>query len=125
MERLVLIRGLPGSGKSTLAREYVRQGWLQLEADQFFVGADGVYRFDPAKLPEAHQWCIRLTALALAAGQRVVVSNTFVRLWELQPYLELEPGAKILVATGRYQNLHGVPDAVVARMAAAWEDHAA
>jgi predicted kinase len=123
MASLVLVRGLPGSGKSTFARKLA--GFRHLEADMFFVGADGAYVFEPTKLKEAHAWCQEQCKATLLAGGNVVVSNTFVKRWEMSFYVNLaaELGVEVTEVTvaGSYSNVHGVPDAVVERMRSNWE----
>ena len=54
MKMLYIIRGIPGSGKSTLAKKIAS---VACEVDDFFVDPDGVYRFDPSLLKEAHSAC--------------------------------------------------------------------
>lgn len=123
--KLILIRGLPGSGKSTIAKMYRRMGFHHYEADMYFQGLFG-YNFDPTKLREAHEWCQKQTQNSLLRGYSVVVANTFTQLWELQPYLDMasDLGAEveIIVATGNYRNIHGVPDEIIERMRERWED---
>lgn len=132
--KLILIRGLPGSGKSTLARNicfWASSGpnyftWRHYEADMFFVKKD-VYQFDAMKTHEAHAWCKQKVADALVMNENVVVSNTFTRIWEMQPYLDLgkEFGAEVTVLTceGDYGNVHGVPDDVIEKMRKRWEQY--
>jgi len=119
---LVLIRGLPGSGKSTMAKK--QYSWcIHLEADMFFM-RDGVYRYEPEKIKEAHEWCQASALIALRSGNSVVVSNTFTRLWEMKPYIEMvtpDVQLQIVTATGSYKNIHGVSDDVVQRMRERWE----
>ena len=86
MKRLYLVRGLPGSGKSTVARALADGaiiGGEAIETDEFFVDADGVYRFDGAKLGDAHRDCLeRARALMTTPGTRLVaVANTFSQRW--------------------------------------------
>ena len=122
MAKLVIIRGLPGSGKSTLARTF--EGFVHLEADMFFM-TDGEYVFNPANVTAAHAWCQIEMVKALEAGRDFVVSNTFVRRWEIRSYTNLAPiGTEIseVTATGSYANVHGVPEAVVERMRQNWEE---
>lgn len=121
---LVLIRGLPGSGKSTMARAMTM--YEHYEADQFFTDSSGTYNYDREKIKDAHEWCQRETFKALANGKRVVVSNTFTRRFEMDPYFEMaktfgiEPN--ILEAIGNWPNVHGVPAEVVEKMRQRWEE---
>lgn len=122
MADLLLIRGLPGSGKSTLARKIVAAaGFHHYEADMFFM-LRGEYHFDGERLKESHEWCQRMTRRALANGFNVVVSNTFSRLWEMRPYLEMPARITVIRCEGDYGNVHGVPAEVVERMAARFEN---
>ncbi len=122
MAILTLIRGLPGSGKSTLAKTISAK---HFEADQFFEDEQGHYHFDPSKLKAAHRWCELQTERCLFHGEDVVVANTFVKLWELAPYVELAKhyAAELVVKEchGQYANVHGVPQASIERMAQEWQ----
>ena len=117
---LVLIRGLPGSGKSTMARVLVAVGYEHYEADMYFEQG-GVYRYDSARIRDAHTWCQANTRRALVAGRRVVVSNTFTRLQEMAPYWSMTSNLRILEATGRWSNVHEVPPERLQQMAERWE----
>ena len=117
---LILIRGLPGSGKSTMARSLASEGFLHFEADMFFE-VDGQYRYDASRIREAHSWCQNMARQALAAGKRVVVSNTFTQLRELAPYFSMAQNARVIEANGKWQNVHGVPTEILDRMALRWE----
>ena len=117
---LVLIRGLPGSGKSTMAKEFARNGYAHFEADMYFV-RDGKYQYDSSQIRDAHAWCQRMTRLALARGKSVVVSNTFTQLREMAPYRSMSRQVRVIEATGRWQNTHGVPAEMLERMAQRWE----
>jgi len=120
---LVLCRGISGSGKSTYAKSL--NGYIHLEADMYFM-KDGDYNFNPSKLKEAHEWCQSMTRKHLEAGHDVVVSNTFVKRWEIQPYIDLanELGVpyEVKEMKTQYQNVHGVPEEVLNRMKANWEE---
>lgn len=124
MQQLIIIRGLPGSGKSTIAKSLT--GFIHVEADQFFIAKDGEYKFDASKLKDAHAWCMEMAESGLVDGKNVVVSNTFTRRWEFLPYINMAKkhgiAANVIIACGRFNNIHGVPDAVIAQMAARWED---
>lgn len=124
---LFLVRGIPGSGKSTKAKQLIQEGLVDVhfEADMYFE-VDGEYVFDPSKIKDAHAWCQKETDEALAAGKKVVVSNTFVKKWETAAYFDMATkhavNVEVIVATGNYQNVHGVPAEVLLRMKENWED---
>ena len=124
MVQLVLIRGLPGSGKSTLAKkEYYDYHWF--EADMFFMN-DQEYVFNRDKLSEAHQWCQNAVKRSLQNGHKAVVSNTFVKRWEMEPYLkmakEFNVDVTVITTNGNFTNVHGVPSEIIDRMRLSWED---
>ena len=117
---LVLIRVLPGSGKSTMAQVLTQVGYVHYEADMYFM-QDGQYQYDSRQIRQAHQWCREQTLHALQAGKRVVVSNTFTRLQEMEPYFSMTSDVRVVEATGRWQNVHGVPEETLQAMAERWE----
>lgn len=123
MSALVLIRGLPGSGKSTMAR--AMPGYSHYEADMFF--DVGGYKFDVKLLPNAHAWCLNAAKRAMRNGMKCVVSNTFTRNWEMEPYIEAAAHfgvpCRIIEARGNWPNIHSVPEDVIDRMRARWEPH--
>ena len=121
VKALFLIRGCPGAGKSTFAR-FICNEYAICEADKYFVGEDGVYNFDPAKLKDAHAWCRREVETRMKDNQQnpqfypeIVVSNTFTQEWEMKEYYKLaeEYGYSVfsLIVENRHGgvNEHGVP----------------
>ena len=129
MKTLYLIRGIPGSGKSTLARQLAP---CVFEADDYFKKG-GEYVFVPADVGKAHEDCQRRVemmmdidgvweelALLQGAALSIAVSNTFTRLWEMQPYKDLAKKYGYTVFTilcqNDFGNVHGVPAGVVQRM---------
>ena len=118
MKTLFLLRGLPGAGKSTLADSL---GIDYVEADMFFM-QDGEYKFDGAKLKEAHEWCQGRVRKIMELGMSVAVANTFTQEWEMEPYLEMaeEFGYRVnsLIVENRHggENTHGVPEEALTRM---------
>jgi predicted kinase len=116
---IVLIRGISGSGKSTRAKEFA--GYVHLEADMYLI-KDGIYTYDHTKIRAAHDWCLNSAKQALEQGRNVVVSNTFVKIWELQRYIDLGFPYKIIQMTGEWQNIHNVPAANIQTMRNNWED---
>ncbi len=82
---------------------------------------NGQYHYDASRIRDAHNWCQNMVRQALAAGKRVVVSNTFTQLREMTPYLNMTKSTQVIEATGKWQNVHGVPPAMMERMAQRWE----
>lgn len=130
MRRLINVCGLPGSGKSTFA-EWLEQetGGVAVAADDYFVGPDGVYRFDPLKLSAAHAECQRRVneALALDEDATVIVHNTGTTERERDVYRAIADthGAmytELCVMSNRTdstlaaRNVHGVPVLKIAEM---------
>lgn len=133
VRRVLVLRGVPGAGKSTVARavvEHVRAAGVRaavVSADDTFVGADGVYRFDPARLPEAHGACLRafVGLVSVHPGGVVVVDNTTTTTEEAAPYVALAAAygwdaalvtVVALPADAAARNVHGVPSATVHAM---------
>jgi predicted kinase len=121
MKTLYLIRGIPGSGKSTLARQLAN---YVFEADDYFK-KDGGYVFVPADIGKAHAECQRkveemMDIDGVGEDSAIAVSNTFTRLWEMQPYKDLAEKYGYTVFTilcqNDFGNVHGVPAGVVQRM---------
>ena len=125
--KLILIRGISGSGKTTYAKKLMNEdpSLSHYEADMYFLDQNGKYNFDPKKLPEAHAWCINETENDLSNNKSVIVSNTFTTKWEIQKYIDLgeKYGATVVIkkATGKYKNLHGVPEEAIKKMQSRWE----
>jgi len=123
MGKLIIIRGVPGSGKTTFAKKLVSTGVIDnfFEADQFFE-LGGSYKFDEKKIMEAHKWCQDKVYESLKAGRDVGVSNTFSRVWEMDPYLKMTSDIKVYKMTGNYGNVHDVPEEDIERMRERWVD---
>ena len=116
-----LIRGTVGQGKSYLANIIsCFQEYVHLEADMFFQ-RNGSYEFDKSQLGDAHKWCQKQFEIELQNGRDIVVSNTFVKKWEIEPYFKLakQYGAKVtevIVRSDDFESVHNVPEETVARM---------
>ena len=124
MPKLTLIRGLPGSGKSTMARKIAIDTWaLHVEADMW---VDYSQPYTPEAAKRAHAICQSQARRALVFGESVVVSNTFTRRREMQPYLDMArqyvAQVEIITATGDYGSIHNVPDDVIQAMRERWEE---
>ena len=123
---LKIVRGLPGSGKSTFARKWAEENnAYHVEADMFFVDGNNHYHYDSSKIDQAHDWCQLTAAKALERGENVVVSNTFCRMWEIEPYVKMTEklGAQLQFheCLENFGNIHNVPQASLEHMAARWE----
>lgn len=121
-KELILLRGVPGSGKSTVAKLMGAggAGYAHFEADMYFM-EDGVYKFNPAKIKDAHAWCQNSVERAMLLNHTtgdnsvIIVSNTFTQEWEMEPYFKLAEkyGYNVfsLIVENRHggENTHGVP----------------
>ena len=121
MSNLIIVRGPSGSGKTTFAKERFPDYNL-IEADMYFY-RDGGYNFEAVKLKDAHEWCQCNTRGGLRVGKPYVVANTFTRLWEMQPYLDMGYPTTVYRMTSQYQNVHSVPESVVQSMKDRMEDY--
>jgi len=121
MPEIILIRGVPGSGKSTLAKTEFPDH-KHFEADMFFM-KDGVYSYDPKQIKQAHKWCQERALEALNNGENVVVSNTFIKLWEMKIYMDMGFPFIVNQAVGEYPNSHNVDGETVKKMRERFEPY--
>jgi predicted kinase len=126
MKQIILVRGLPGSGKSTLAKTLATSGY-HFEADMFFM-KDGVYKFEPELIENAHDWCRNQVQQSMAINLNlIVVSNTFTMEWEMMPYIALakEYGYMVhtIIVENRHgnENIHNCPKPTIDKMRARFE----
>lgn len=123
---IYIIRGVPGSGKSTLAKMIQEStGADHFEADMYFDGPEG-YRFDASRIRQAHEWCQGKFLDSIRKGRDVIISNTFVKKWEMEFYIHQAKthgyNVQIITLKGEFQNVHNVPQAIVERMKRNFED---
>jgi predicted kinase len=110
MKELFLLRGTPGAGKTELAKSI---GGYHYEADMYFVDDDGNYKWDGKKLKQAHEWCRNSVEATMEGSEynpdmrRIIVSNTFTRVWEMQAYLDLAKKYNYRVYSLIVENRHG------------------
>lgn len=131
---LYIVRGLPGSGKSTLARrlENNRSAWW--EADMYFTDCGrSPYKFVPDLVKTAHEFCQRQVAIDMELEvDTIIVSNTFTRQWEMEPYREMarKYGYQVVTLTVdsgltddelAARNVHNVPVETIRKMRERWE----
>ena len=101
---LIIVRGVSGSGKTTFA-ELISPSVFS--ADDFFMN-NGKYEFDVNKLGQAHQWCQLAVETRMKADfEKIVVANTFTRVREMKPYLDLAEKYGYRVFTIIVENRHG------------------
>lgn len=87
--------GPSGSGKSTFVENMKNKigmaaGIGVVSADQFFTDRDGNYNFDPRKLSDAHEQCMRRFVDLVSYGCRnIFVDNTNTTNLERAPYYQV------------------------------------
>lgn len=114
---LYIIRGIPGSGKTTLAYKLTNN---VAEADQFMY-EDGEYKWHPSKLKMAHTKCFEKIENFMKNNiTPIAVSNTFIKIKEFKPYIELAEKYNYMVeikeCNGEFQNEHNVSAETIERM---------
>ncbi len=137
LRKVKILRGVPGCGKSTYVKE-LKIEWIEcpppdvetrdfavVSADNFFVGPDGVYRFDPKMLGRAHAQCLQNFTWFITAKEGMgiddlllVVDNTNTSVREMSTYVDLckaygIPFEIVTIDTppdiAAHRNTHGVP----------------
>lgn len=130
MTSLYIVRGAPGSGKTTLGNRLKAGGLVRfvISADDYMVDVDGNYLFEPARLGDCHKLCLQAVTAAMQDGESVAVCNTFTRIWEMQPFVDLaakmQADLYVVRCEGRFKNVHGVPAEVVEKMRGRFEEWA-
>jgi len=125
---LTLIRGIPGSGKSTLAKRLLLsyEEAVHYEADMYFV-KDGVYKYISDEIPNAHMWCQQKTFNSLRNNMDVIVSNTFVKINQMQPYIDMARmfavRIQVIECKGYFGSIHNVPVEAIKRFKDNWESY--
>lgn len=135
---MIIMRGAPGCGKSTMANTLLRQiGLLEdynakefvFSSDDYFQTRRG-YKFDRNLLPDAHDWNKNKVHSKAAAGwSPIIVDNTNIMVWEMQPYVQiavmhgylleiLEPQTSWCKSASKLsqRNVHQVPKENIQRM---------
>lgn len=124
MVKLVILRGLPDSNKDEIVKTQFPD-FKHLETDMFFT-LNGNYFYDKKRVGTAHAWCQKEVIKCLQEDKNVIVTNTFVMRWEITPYLlmshDFGTEIEVITATGKGDNKTNVPQEIIDRMRAAWED---
>ena len=119
MTSLVIIRGLPGSGKTTYAKQCF-PNHIHLEADMFFVDANGNYNFNVNLIKNAHEWCINSSRIFMNHQKDIIISNTFTTLGEMRTYLDHAKltghQVSVIRMNTQYGSIHNVPADVINRL---------
>ena len=99
---------------------------MHVEADMYYVDEQGEYHFDPRLLQQAHEWCQNTAENGLKQGLDVVVSNTFIKQWEMKAYrqLALKYKAELVIEVCRenYGTIHDIEPSVIKRMEKDWQE---
>ena len=100
---MFLMRGPPGCGKSTVVwrLKNLYQDIVVCSADNYFLTADGEYRWDRNKLSDAHLASQQKARSAAKERQNIVVDNTNIRRWEMGHYYSIaqQNGYIVVVVT--------------------------
>lgn len=125
--KLFIVRGAPGSGKTTLAKKIAHYlNAEHFENDSFFTDEQGNYKFDFNFHQQAKDECFQKTKKALLAGETVVVSNTFIKISEIEPYIDIcikngDINYFVIEMMLEFDNTYNVPQSVVEQKKADFE----
>lgn len=94
---MILVRGIPGSGKSTAAKTFkqvldaisTREVEIFSTDDFWYQENSSVYNWDASKLGKAHSWNQSRTARAIYDGKHVIIDNTNIDQFAMQPYFDM------------------------------------
>ncbi len=90
MKQVIIMRGIVGAGKSTYAKLFPDA--IICSADEYHIDEDGIYRFDPANIGKAHDYCLSKFLFAIQdedIDRIIIVDNTNLSIYEIAPYYRL------------------------------------
>ena len=116
----IIMRGAAGSGKSTWVKNFPKKAFI-VSTDKFFIGEDGVYRFDVEKLHYNHQRAFREFQEAIKHSVPIVIlDNTNIKKKDYKDYVDYAQlaGYEVVqkVCSGDYISTHDVASEIVERM---------
>lgn len=127
MQIMTIVRGIPGSGKSTLAKILAKAYAAKHVETDMLRYAGGEYVYDAEKNEGYRKTSLMAAKLAAAAGQSVVVSNSFIYHSHYAPYQELaeeyDMMVQIIDCHGEFGSIHGVPKETLEGMREAFEPY--
>ena len=120
---VVILRGIPGSGKTSyIGKLTPGKRFAVCSADDYHYHiVNGVYKFDPASAPHAHNCCLKQYVKDLQCEivlDLLIVDNTNLAAWEIAPYYRLAEANDFPVKIVRMhcpfevaakRNIHDVP----------------
>lgn len=114
MRTFIILRGVSGAGKSTVASliEELALGnkngrCVVATADDYFM-KDGEYKFNPAALGKAHEWCRERVDFAMSFNVPVIIlANTSTSEKEFNPYIEMAGRHNYQIVSLIVENRHG------------------
>jgi predicted kinase len=129
--KVYIMRGTAGSGKSTWIKNYCPSVTKICSTDNFFISEEGKYEFDPGKLGENHNKCLKLYLEFLTLNEPyIVVDNTNSKIYEISPYYRLaeifnyEVEIIWIISDPKIcaeKNQHGVPTHTIEQMFSSME----
>jgi len=115
--KVLILSGPSGCGKSTWAKARASRSDARIFSADDYMISDGIYRFEPALLFEAHPWCFKnFMDIGLRGSHAlVIVDNTNTSAVEISPYYLAAQAygyeAEIVRFEGEiHPNVHGTPD---------------
>ena len=111
MKYCIITRGVPGCGKSEFANVIKLVSsvpTVECCTDDYWLNANGDYKFNPAELGEAHTWNLERFKAEIERETPVVIqSNTNVVSEHFEPYKDFAEAHGYIVFVTIVENRHG------------------